>query len=423
MNKDHYTYKRDELQDGLLFIKKGLIPADKRKDRYTSKWANIIHKNNKFYYLDKEMAIFEDIPKLVSDTYKNPVVGCRGYEAIYYVLHQKYFGISRDSVKTILNKLTDYQLHKPIVRQKMYKPIVTKAPLKHWQIDLTTMDEYQEYNTIVVVIDIFSKFIYTKALKDKKSSSVVNFLKPIFANEKPTLMQSDNGVEFKSDVFQEILKTNNIKHVFSKAYNPTTQGAVERVNRTIKSMLHRYMTSNNSKDWVSILPSITKNYNNNLQKTIHQTPTQLKNGDNENVKSTRQDMLITSKQNLAKHNRVFEELKSGDIVRVNVKDHVRTNTFNKGYTQNWSNELYLVEAVKNGSMFESPTYKINGVYYTRNYLLKVPIIGSRIKIYWKGDKVWYSGVVIKKIGLKYLVKYDDGTSVVEEFNNEKWKII
>ena len=50
----------------------------------------------------------------------------------------------------------------------------------------------------------------------------------------PKILQSDNGSEYKNNLFQEFCNQHNIQHIFSSPYHPQTNGVVEVAHKEIK---------------------------------------------------------------------------------------------------------------------------------------------------------------------------------------------
>ncbi len=69
----------------------------------------------------------------------------------------------------------------------------------------------------------------------------------------PKVIQSDQGSNFTSKVFTQMLKELGIHHQLSSAYHPESQGALERFHQTLKSMLRKFCTET-GRDWVEGLP-------------------------------------------------------------------------------------------------------------------------------------------------------------------------
>ncbi len=56
----------------------------------------------------------------------------------------------------------------------------------------------------------------------------------------PTVIQTDRGTNFMSNLFAQVLKALKISHRISSAYHPESQGALERFHQTLKAMLRKY---------------------------------------------------------------------------------------------------------------------------------------------------------------------------------------
>ncbi len=64
----------------------------------------------------------------------------------------------------------------------------------------------------------------------------------------PKEIQSDQGSNFTSGIFQHLMHQLGIKHVMASAYHPQSQDAVERYHQTLKTMINAYCFDN-QKDW------------------------------------------------------------------------------------------------------------------------------------------------------------------------------
>ena len=60
--------------------------------------------------------------------------------------------------------------------------------------------------------------------------------------EYPVVAQSDNGKEFINKLVNALMEDNGVEYRHGQPYKPTTQGVVERANRTLKQRIaKRYM--------------------------------------------------------------------------------------------------------------------------------------------------------------------------------------
>jgi len=64
----------------------------------------------------------------------------------------------------------------------------------------------------------------------------------------PKIVQSDQGTNFLSKLFRQVLESLSISHRVSSAYHPQSQGALERFHQTLKSMLKKYCLET-ARDW------------------------------------------------------------------------------------------------------------------------------------------------------------------------------
>ena len=88
----------------------------------------------------------------------------------------------------------------------------------------------------------------------------------------PTILQTDNGTEFKNKTMNQFYQENNIQQVYGVPYNPQHQGAVEAFNRTVQDFLTQARDhqgdSYNLEDSISdfLLSAIIENI---LQQKLH----------------------------------------------------------------------------------------------------------------------------------------------------------
>ena len=92
---------------------------------------------------------------------------------------------------------------------------------------------------IMVIVDIFSKFCYLRALPSKTAYDVWIALKDILDKSEyhPKILQHDKGNEFRGEEQKLKKEFPQIESRFSLAYKPQSQGRVERLNKTIKNYL------------------------------------------------------------------------------------------------------------------------------------------------------------------------------------------
>ena len=219
-----------------------------------------------------------------------------------------------------------------------------------WSLDILDLKDYgpknnRGYRYVLVTIDNFSKFGWTIPLKNKNAQTIKNSFENILINSKrkPDLIETDRGKEFYNNIFQDFLNKNNIK-LYSRN---TSLGAVfaERFNRTIRDLLKKIVFEKGDGNWIDILPTITKQYNNKVHSSTKLTPIQA---------SLKKNEGYVYKNLLDKREKVKPKLQINDLVRTaDLK-----KTFSKGDTTNWSYKLYKITEIINDTI---PSYRLDNL--------------------------------------------------------------
>ena len=113
-----------------------------------------------------------------------------------------------------------------------------------WSLDILDLKVYgpgnnRGYRYVLVIIDNFSKFGWTVALKNKNAQTKKNHFDSILiiSKRKPNLFKTDRGKRFYDNISQNFLNNNNIK-LFSR--NSSLHAVfAEGFNLTIRNLLKR----------------------------------------------------------------------------------------------------------------------------------------------------------------------------------------
>jgi transposase InsO family protein len=68
----------------------------------------------------------------------------------------------------------------------------------------------------------------------------------------PSIVQSDNGKEFKNHLLQDYLKESNVISKFGRPRHPQSQGQVERANQTLVRRMSKCLYGKSVR-WIDIL--------------------------------------------------------------------------------------------------------------------------------------------------------------------------
>ena len=87
----------------------------------------------------------------------------------------------------------------------------------------------------IQIIDAHSKWMDIHCVNSTTSSVTIDKMRSIFSSHGlPEIIVSDNGSNFVSSEFKSSLQKNDIKHITSAPYHPSTNGLVERAVQTLK---------------------------------------------------------------------------------------------------------------------------------------------------------------------------------------------
>ena len=126
---------------------------------------------------------------------------------------------------------------------------------------------------ILVIEDYFSKYIEAFAIKDHTAQTVADIYVTEFVSRYGVgkELHTDQGPEFESWLFKEIMKLLGIKKTRTAPYRPQSDGVVERVNQSIKNMLSAYVDKN-YENWDEYLPYVLLAYRSTLHESTGCTP-------------------------------------------------------------------------------------------------------------------------------------------------------
>jgi hypothetical protein len=248
--------------------------------------------------------------------------------------------VKLSSVKNFLKENDSYTIHRDIRRKFIRHSTVVPEIDWQWQADLVVMPALAKYNdgyvNILTVIDIFSKYAWAIPLKTKLGQEIVKAFKFIFttSGRKPIKLQTDKGVEFVNIQFQKFLQSENVG--FFTTNSDLKAAICERFNRTLKTRMWRYFTHNNTRRYIDVLDKLVEAYNNSKHRTIGIEPV--------NVTLANQSK-IWKKVYKSKNKFVRKNSKPKFFVNEPVRISTAKLIFEKGYTGNWTDEIFFVDKI------------------------------------------------------------------------------
>ncbi|XP_062135072.1 myosin-9-like [Drosophila sulfurigaster albostrigata] len=139
------------------------------------------------------------------------------------------------------------------------------------KMDVTT----KQYKHIFAIVDGFTKFVWLYPTKTTSSEEVLQKLRnwsDVFGN--PCRIISDRGSAFTSAAFESYVKENGIEHIWSTTGVPRGNGQVERVNRSILSIISK-LSADKPDKWFKFVPKVQRVINGTTHKSTKRSPFEL----------------------------------------------------------------------------------------------------------------------------------------------------
>ena len=318
------------------------------------------------------------------------------------MLNKTYPGeFTKEFITQWLQKQESYATSKQVHRKFKMASVRVSSIGEQYDADLMSVGNLSKENEgvkyLLFVIDIFSRYLWVEPLKDKTAKTVLHAMKKIFREKKPKKLRSDKGSEFNNQWFKKYMKDEGVHYFVTQ--NTPKANYVERVQRTIRTMMYRLMRKNRSYNYIDDLDEIVKNYNSSPHSSLMGLAPKEITNDNETD--------LWAHMYLKKSPRIKKvtpfKFNAGDYVRISYLKH----PFRKNYEQQFTSEVFkiLSRHRKQGI----PMYKLTDL---KNDHITGSFYNAELqKVDKNQDSLWYIEKILrkKKVGgqLQYLIKWQD----------------
>jgi hypothetical protein len=276
---------------------------------------------------------------------------------------------SKNKQKYVSNQLKEiesYALHKPVKKRFKRCKVIVGGINNQFDSDLFDLSAYRQWNDgfayILIVIDVFSRYLMVEALKTKRAAELVKAVDKIISKRKCKNYRSDAGGEYNNKLVAKYLKDNSIKHFIARN-TETKANYAERVIRTLSKKIFRYFTEKNTYKWIDVLQDLVASYNQTYHRSIGKAPADVtKQNEAELWKKLYYDDISAP---------ASYKLNEGDVVRMSILK----GNFKKERDENYTRELFVVtERYRRSGI---PLYKLKdwagdllvGSFYEQELLL------------------------------------------------------
>ena len=204
----------------------------------------------------------------IDEVYNNPL--STGYIGSIKKLHNAVRKIDStvklSDIKSFLKSKDSYTLHLQQPNKFQRRPFIVSGSGKTIAADVGYLKNLSQWNDgtnfLLFIIDVFSKYLVCYSLKSLKSIEISCafesfFEESIFDYKKLCV---DNGVEFYSRSMSKLLIKYKV-HRYSTFNRDIKVAVAERVIRTIKTKIFKFLTLNNTNRYIDSLQDIVLQYN------------------------------------------------------------------------------------------------------------------------------------------------------------------
>ena len=179
----------------------------------------------------------------------------------------KGLDVGAQDVKRVLEKLPVYQMHMLSRTRFRRRRLKAAGAGIQFQGDLAQMSEHNGFRYFLLLVDLYSNYVYVRAVKSKTGGSVRAAFSSIFKDNqlfKFTGLGTDGGREFTSN--RTFLKKLGIELYIRRGPNKAQQA--ENFIRIFKSVLYRHLRFSRTKNWPGALQRVADQLNHRRQKNL-----------------------------------------------------------------------------------------------------------------------------------------------------------
>jgi hypothetical protein len=271
--------KYNQLYKYLSTLTFDLDISNTEKSRIQKEAKNYLVENNILYKRNKhkpQRVIKIDQKHIILYTLHDEQGVHLGIQSTYNKIKERYYWPTMyKDIEEYIKTCDICQRRGHEVQRQNLQPLEVKYPFYRVGIDIKGPLPPSKHGNryIIVAMDYLTKWPEAKAVSDIKATTVAKFIYEdiICRHGTPTILLSDRGKNFLSEIVKELCTNFQIKHHKSSAYRPQTNGMIERFNRTIGEALAK-ITSYKYKEWDEILPSVLLAYRTMKHNTTKFTP-------------------------------------------------------------------------------------------------------------------------------------------------------
>jgi hypothetical protein len=220
--------------------------------------------------------------KILYEFYDAPVGGHRGMNGTYRVIKSVYSWpyMTRD-IEAYVKQCKSCQVNKTLKPKKRVPMELTSTadhPFDNCYLDiLGPLPLSAEGNKYILTFqDNLSKYVVATPIRQQDAETIARSFVTLVVLKygTPSVVQTDQGANFVSELFKHTCKLLRIKKIQSTAFHPESQGTLEWSHMVLAEYLRHYVRDDQT-DWDEWIPFATYAYNTSEHTATGYTPFEL----------------------------------------------------------------------------------------------------------------------------------------------------
>ena len=287
----------------------------------------------------------------------------------YKVIQEVYD--KEDPVRQLFYRERNIRSRRPKGPTMLQKPDLRKGRVsaadidERWMADLVdlTAQPSKDYMYILVVLNVFSKQLWARALQSKTPSIVAEAFGQILqGQEAPTRLDTDSGSEF-TGAFAKLLEDKDVWHVVKDPQDTNALAPLDRAIQTLKQAIFRRVVGDEDSNWAGNLQRTVDGYNESVHSALQgRTPEEVPDDKELQFSLRRQNAESAVHNSEVIHARDKKLIEEGGF---RVRDPKRT--FERSFQPKFGDETHQVVHAQEGIVLDD-----EGRVYRSKFVRAVP---------------------------------------------------
>ena len=275
----------DKLKPLIQLLEQGTLPSDEqRAKKLLLERSHYTLVDKVLYFVDpkpphrQRIVVPKDLRlKIIEEIHAGSFGGHFALKGTYGTLSQHYYwdGMYADAQAFCQGCLTCAAYRGAGRRSRPpLQPIPVGGPFERVGVDILEMPRTERENRyIVVFVDYMTKWVEAYPTPDQTTETIVRLLvdEIICRHGVPAQLLSDRGPNLLAKLMEEVCGLMGMKKVNTVAYHPQTDGLVEKMNRTLRSMIAKH-TRKFGREWDVHLQQLLFAYRVKPQDSTQESP-------------------------------------------------------------------------------------------------------------------------------------------------------